>query len=327
MKCSFVRKMARIGLVAGIVLGSTMAVAQGSTPVRIVIGFSAGGALDNLSRALADKLRNELGRSVIVENKPGAGTQIAVQAVKQSPADGGTILISPATPFILYPFTYDKLQYDPDKDFTPVVHLADTPLAATTSSGSPYSTMKDYLAWVKKNPDQVGVGMVSLGGTLHFGLLNLNQHAGLKLVPVAYKGAPAMVTDEIGGVLPIGMDTVASQNELVRAGKLKYLGVTGKERTRLLPDVPTLAESGAPGFELSSGWYAAFVPAGTPKETVAKLEAAMIKIVQEPEFGQKMEQLGMATTGKPGAELAEMIKTQREAWRPVVEKSGFRATQ
>lgn len=301
--------------------------AQNHNPVKIVIGFSAGGALDNMSRALADKLRVELGQTVIVENRPGAGSQLAVQAVKRAAPDGNTILISPATPFIIFPLTYDKLPYDPDKDLMPVAHLADTPMVASTSISSPYSNMQEYLAWAKGKSDRSGVGMVSLGGTVHFGLLNLNKNVGANLLPVAYKGAPNMLTDEIGGVLPLGIDTIAAKSELERSGKIKYLGVTGAQRSPLLPNVPTLSESGAPGFELSTAWYGAFVPAGTPAPIVEKLQSAMTQIVKNPEFSQNMAQLGMVTTGRSSKELASQIQQQRQAWKPVVEKSGFKASQ
>jgi len=295
--------------------------------MKIVIGFPAGGALDNMTRAIAEKLRLEFDRPVIVENRPGAGSQLAAKAVASAAPDGNTILISPASPFVLFPLTYDSLPYDADKDLVAVAHLADTPLIASTSTESPYSSMREYIDWARKHPDQPGVGMVSLGSTLHFGLLRFSQSTGLPLMPVAYKGAPAMLADEIGGILPMGLDAVAAKSELERAGRIKYLGVTGTERSKLLPNVPTLLESGAPGFELSSGWYAAFVPAGTPAATVAKLEKAMIGIVQAPEFSEKMAQLGMETTGKPSSDLAASIRKQREEWRPVVEQSGFRANQ
>ncbi|MFZ2856906.1 MAG: tripartite tricarboxylate transporter substrate-binding protein [Acidovorax sp.] len=298
-----------------------------NTPIKIIIGFPAGGALDNMSRALAEKLRTDWGRTVVVDNKPGASTHIALMAVKRSPADGNTILISPAPPFVTHPLTYDKLPFDPDKDLIPVAHLADTPLVATTSASSPYSSMREYLDWVKKNPKETGVGMVTLGGVFHFGLLQLNQQTGLNLTPVAYKGAPPMLTDEIGGVLPVGMDTVASAGELVKAGKIKYLGVPGMERSKLIPNVPTFLEQGVPGFEHATGWYAAFVPAGTPPSVVGKLEKTMIKIMQDPEISARMTQIGLVTTGRPGAEVAKLAKTQREASRPMVEQSGFRATQ
>lgn len=301
--------------------------AQSNAPIKIIIGFPAGGSLDTLTRALAEKLRVDLGRTVIVDNKPGASTQLALTTVKRAPPDGNTILISPAPPFVTHPLTYDKLPFDPDKDLIPVAHLADTPLVATTSASSPYSSMREYLDWIKKNPKDTSVGMVSMGGVLHFGLLQLNEEKGLKLTPIPYKGAPPMLTDEIGGVLPVGMDTVASAAELEKAGKIKYLGVPGTERTKLLPNVPTFKEQGVPGFENASSWYAAFVPAGTPKAVVSQLEKAMIHIVQDPDFTAKMAQIGMVTTGRSGAEVTALIKAQREASRPMVEKSGYRATQ
>lgn len=320
-------KITAIACAAALLGGTASAQDAANSPVKIIIGFSAGGALDSMARAMAEKLRTDLGKTVIVDNKPGASTQIATTAVKRSPADGNTILLSPASPFVLQPLTYDKLPFDPDKDFIPVAHLADTPLVATTAAASPYSSMREYLDWVKKNPKDGGVGMVTLGGVAHFGVLQLNQQMGLNLTPIAYKGAPPMLTDEIGGALPIGIDIVASASELVKAGKIKYLGTLGLERSRLVPHVPTLMEQGVKGFEIAPAWFAAFVPAGTPKAVVSQLEKAMIGIVQDPEFSAKMAQIGMVTTGRPGASVTNSIKTEREALRPIVEKSGFRANQ
>ncbi|GAA3989481.1 tripartite tricarboxylate transporter substrate-binding protein [Comamonas faecalis] len=324
---SSIVKIAALACAAALACTTASAQAPSNAPVKIIIGFSAGGALDSMARAMSEKLRTDLGRTVIVDNKPGASTQIALGAVKRAPADGNTILISPASPFVLQPLTYDKLPFDPDKDFIPVAHLADTPLVATTATGSPFSSMREYVDWVKKNPNDTGVGMVTLGGVLHFGLLQLNQEMGLDLTPIAYKGAPPMLTDEIGGALPVGMDIVASASELVKAGKIKYLGVPGMERTQLAPEVPTFIEQGVKGFEIAPAWFAAFVPAGTPANVVSALAKAMTAIVQDPEFSAKMAQLGMVTTGRPGSDVTELIATQREALRPIVEKSGFRATQ
>lgn len=307
--------------------GTASAQNQSNNAIKIIIGFPAGGALDNMTRAMAEKLRTELGKTIIVENKLGAGTQIALMSVKKSPADGQTILISPSSPFVSHPLTYEKLPYDADKDLIPVAHLADTPLAVTTSIKSPFSTMPEYLEWVKKNPDQGGVGMVTLGGIFHFGLLQLNQNMGLNLTPIAYKGAPAMLSDEIGGVLPIGMDTVSSADELVKSGKIKYLGVPGKERSKLVPSVPTILEQGVQGLENAVNWYAAFVPAGTPPDVVSALEKSMLKIARDPEFIVKMTQIGLVATAQPGSDVTAMIKSEREAMRPIVEKSGFKVTQ
>lgn len=296
-------------------------------PMKIVIGFPAGGALDVLTRALAEEMSAELGKPVIVENKPGASTQIAFVTVTRSAPDGNTVLITPSTPFVTQPLTFDNLPFDPDKDVVPVAHLADTPLVATTSVDRPYSSMAEYIEWVKKNPKDSGVGLVALGGVLHFGLLQLNEKMGVDLMPVGYKGAPPMLTDEIGGALPVGMDTVASAKELVGAGKLKYLGLPGAERSSLIPDVPTFTEQGVPGFENAASWYAAYVPAGTPEAVVKKLEEMMIRIVKQPDFANRMAQNGMVTTGLSAEEVTQMFTVQREAFRPIVEASGFRAGQ
>lgn len=324
---SFITRIVTIAFTCLLLINTANAQNQSNNTIKLIIGFPAGGALDNLTRALAEKLRTELGKTIVVENKPGAGTHIALNTVKRAPADGTTILITPSSVFVSHPLTYEKLSYDPDKDLVPVASLSDTPLAITTSANSPFSSMSEYLDWVKKNPAQSGVGMVSLGGVFHFSLLKLNQQTGLNLTPVAYKGAPAMLADEIGGVLPIGMDTVASANELVKSGKIKYLAVPGKERSKLIPDVPTALEQGVPGFDDATNWYAAFVPAGTPQSVVSALEKTMIKIVRAPEFSAKMAQIGMATTGYPASEVLSKIKSEREALRPIVEKSGFKVTQ
>lgn len=323
---SSICKIAAIACAAMALSSTASAQDPSTTPIKIVIGFPAGGAMDNLARAMAEKLRTDLGKTVIVDNKPGAGSHIALMSLKRSPADGNTILISLAAPFVSQPLTYDKLPFDPEKDFIPVAHLADTPLVATTAANSPFSSMREYLDWVRKNPKDTGVGMVALGGTLHFGLLQLNQQTGLNLTPIAYKGAPPMLTDEIGGVLPIGLDGVASASELVKAGKIKYLGVPGMRRSELIPHVPTFLEQGVPGFENATNWYAAFVPSGTPKAVVNKLEKSMIDIVKDSEFSAKMAQIGIVTTGRPGVDVTSLAKTQREAMRPIVEKSGFRVT-
>lgn len=320
---SILRTLLGAGLITGAALAQAQA--QNPNPVRIVIGLPAGGALDNMARAMAEKLRPELGQTVIIENRPGAGTQIATLAVKRAAPDGNTILLAPPSVFTIFPLTYEKLPYDFEKDFVSVAHLADVPMAVTTGAGSPYSNMKEYLDWVKKNPEQSGVGLVALGGVGHFGLLGMNQYAGLKLVPVAYKGAPNMLTDEIGGVLPVGIDTISSASELEKAGKIKYLGVTGTERTRLAPAVPTMKEQGVQGFELSTTGYGAYVPAGTPKAVVDKFQKIMIAVVKDPEFTKKMEHMGIVTTGRTGESMTAAMRSQREAWRPVVEKSGFRA--
>ncbi|MDN8617485.1 tripartite tricarboxylate transporter substrate-binding protein [Variovorax ginsengisoli] len=325
MKCSFLlrKTIATLLLTTAVIAPGAAGAADDIT--RIVVGFAPGGALDVLARSLAEKLRGSLGGTVLVENKPGASTRLALQAVKQAPPNGKTILISPAPPFVLFPMTYPRLGYNPDKDLIPVAHLADVPLAASTSVEQPFKTMPEYLAWVKLHPESLGVGMATLGGTIHFGVLTMSKALNMPLAPTAYRGASMMMTDLVGGSLPIGIDAVAAQIGLQKAGKIRFLGVTGVRRSTLLPDVPTFKEAGVAGFDIASGWYAAFVPAGTPAPIVARLEKALIEAVKDPALQSKLATAGMEATGLPGAEAGRIIQAQRAQWKPVVEASGFTA--
>ncbi len=265
---SSITKFAAVAFGAALLAQGASAQNQAHTPVKIIIGFPAGGALDNLARAMAEKLRTDLGRTV----SRGQQTRRqhpyrAHRPVKRAPADGATILISPAPPFVTHPLTYDKLQFDPDKELIPVAHLADTPLVATTSAASPYSFDARIPGVGEEGPKDTSIGMVSMGGVLHFGVLQLNQERGLSLMPVAYKGAPPMLTDEIGGVLPVGMDTVASASELEKAGKIKYLGVPGMERTKLLPNVPTFEGQGVRGLNRHRAGTPPMCPRARPRRS------------------------------------------------------------
>ena len=330
MSVRFTLRNLAVGISFALGLGALPATALAAptdTPLRIVVGFAPGGALDIFARTLADKLRVSLDTPVLVENRPGASARLALDNVRRSPADGKTLLISPAPPFTIFPLTYKQLPYNPDKDLVPVAYLADVPLVASTSVSQPYRTMQEYLAWVKRDPSKGGVGLVTLGGSIHFGVVTLSKEIGVPLTPTAYRGVVMMLTDEIGGTLPIGIDAIGGQMELYRAGKIRFLGVTGTRRSSLLPDVPTLAEAGAPGFEAASGWYSAFVPAGTPPATVARLEKALLEAVRSADVRAKMATLGMEMNGQPAAALRNTIQEQRLKWKPVVEATGFTASE
>ncbi|MCT9812047.1 tripartite tricarboxylate transporter substrate-binding protein [Acidovorax sp. Be4] len=330
MENSFsLRKLSAMLAIAAATVVPGMAGAAGAdtAPTRIIVGFAPGGALDVLARAVADKLRVSLGSTVLVENKAGASARLALDAVKRAPPDGKTILISPAPPFVLFPLLYQRLGYDPDKDLIPVAHLADVVLVASSSVSQPYKTMPEYVNWVQRHPESAGVGLASLGGTVHFGILTMGKSMNLPLTPTAYRGAPMMISDVVAGSLPLGIDAIASQIGLEKSGKIRFLGVTGTKRSALLPDVPTLKEAGIPGFDQASGWYSAFVPAGTPAATVARLEKAIIDAVKDPALRSKMAIAGMEMTGLPGAEAGKLIQTQRAQWRPVVETSGFKVEE
>lgn len=296
-----------------------------ATPTRLILGYAPGGAMDAFTRIVADGLKKHITGPIIVENKPGASARLAISFAKRAAPDGKTILISSAPLFTVFPYTYKNPGYDADKDVIPVAHLADIPLVLSVGAQKSYQTTKDYLDWVRKTPKDSGIGLVTLGGPTHFGVLSLNKAAGIDLIPTAYKGAAPMLTDEIGGTLPAGIDAIASKMELYKAGRIRFLGVSGTKRSTIVPDVPTLLESGAPGFEMASSWYAAFVPAGTSPEMVSKLEKALISVVNDKEVKEKLARLGVEGTGLSKEELRQQIVTQRQVWKPLVESSGFTA--
>lgn len=312
-------------LSASIALVGAAAHADNNAPIRLIIGVPPGGALDNLSRSLAEDLRTTLKEPVLVESRPGASTRISIEAVKSARPDGRTILIGATPPFVLFPMTYARLNYDVDKDFIPLAHLANVPSVISAGADQPFKTLPEYVAWVKKNPAGGSVGLTNLGGGLHFSVLQLSKAIGVPLSPVTYKGGAPLATDIIGNHVPMGTDALASQLELHRAGKLRVLGVAGIKRLSWLPDVPTIKESGYDAFDRANASYAAFVPAGTPKEVVAKLEAALLAAMRNPKVRGQIDRSGLEPTGLPGAELKRMMDEDRAYWRPIVKASGFKS--
>ncbi|MCT9810717.1 tripartite tricarboxylate transporter substrate-binding protein [Acidovorax sp. Be4] len=298
--------------------------AQAPDVTRIVVGFAPGGALDVLARVLAEKLRVSLGGTVLVENKAGGSARLALVAVKNAAPDGKTILMSSPSPVSIFPLTYSKLGYDPDKDLIPLAHLAEVRVVASTGMKQPYKTIGEYVNWVKGKPADQGVGLVTMGSPIHFGLLSMGKTTGIPLTPVPYKGSAPILTDLVGGALPLSIDTIGGQMELYRSGKIRFLGVSGAQRSAFFPEVPTLKEAGIPGFEVASSWFGAFLPAGTPPATVARLEKAFIDAAKSPDVRAKMETLAMEMTGQPGAMLRKTIQKERAHWKPIAEASGFK---
>ena len=326
MKYSFsIRKAICVMATAGLsALASLPAAAQAPDITRIVVGFAPGGALDALARVMAEKLRVSLGGTVLVENKPGGSARLALVAVKNAAPDGKTILLSSPSPVSIFPLTYSKLGYDPDKDLIPLAHLTELRVVASTGVNQPYKTITEYVNWVRDKPADQGVGLVTMGSPIHFGLLSMSKTTGIPLTPVPYKGSPPILTDLVGGALPLSIDTIGGQMELYRAGKIRFLGVSGTERSPLFPEVPTLKEAGIPGFEVASSWFGAFLPAGTPPATVARLEKAFIEAAKNPEVRAKMALLAMEMTGLPGSKLRQIIQQERAHWKPIAEASGFK---
>ncbi|SDE69023.1 Tripartite-type tricarboxylate transporter, receptor component TctC [Variovorax sp. CF079] len=297
------------------------------TPYKLVLGFPAGGPLDVLARSVAEEMRLALKAPVLVENKPGASTQIAIGTVKNAKPDGRTVLLAHTPAFVLFPMTFAQLSYEPQKDFVPVAHLANVRSALSTGPGTPYKTLPEYVQWVKSNPGQANVGLANLGGTLHFAVLKMAQETGVDLQPVTYKGGAPLATDIMGGHIPLGADALASQLELHRSGKLRILAVTGTQRTAWLPDVPTAKEAGFAAFDKAVTAYGAYVPAGTPKAAVQKLEAAFIAAMKTDSVKKRLDHVGLEGTGLGSVELSRTMDEERSYWTPVVKASGFKVAQ
>jgi len=296
-----------------------------AVPLRLVVGFAPGGALDMLARAVAEQLRASGEEQVLVENKPGASTRISIDYVRTAAPNGRTVLLSSNAPLVIFPMTYRSLNYDVDRDFIPVAHLAEVPTVVSAGADQPYRSMQDYIAWARAHPAQANVGLTSLGGALHFAVIGMGRELGLPLTPVPYKGGAPLVTDLVGGQVSLSTDALASQLELHRGGKVRILAVSGSTRNSALPDVPTVHEAGIKAFDHANAAYGAYVPTGTPPDVVRKLEAALIAAMRSPQVKEALGRAGLGATGLPGKDLRRVLDDERSFWRPIVQASGFRS--
>ena len=300
--------------------GSASAPAAGG-PIKLLVGFPAGGAGDIVARVVAEKLQASLGTTVVVENKPGACGRIAAEQLKNAPADGHTVMIAPPAPIVIAPFTFRKLAYNPEADFQPVAQLVRFPLVMATGGASPYKNLADVVSAFKSDPKQANFGSSAAGSQLHFLGLMFGQAAKVEMTHVPYQGGAPLITDLIGGQIPIGVDTFGY--DFHKSGKLRFLAQSGAERSSVMPDVPTFKEQGFPTV-VGEAWFGAFVPAKTPPAVVQKLSEAMVAAVQLPEVKEKLAVAGMEATGVKSADFVKLVAADRARWKPVVEASGFR---
>jgi tripartite-type tricarboxylate transporter receptor subunit TctC len=317
----------KLCLVIGITFAITVfGVCQGSAqeikgPVKIIVPYPAGGGSDVVARLIADKMKDILGQTVIVENKPGAGGRIGTEYAKGQPADGSSMLVMNPALFVVNPFVFSKLPYDPDKDFTPVSQIMVYQFVLSVPASSPIKEVKGLIEWVKKNPSLANYGSPAAGSLPHFFGIMIGKYAGVEMVHASYSGSAPLVTALIGGQIPIGIDTYDAQSAY-HPDKIRILATAGA--TRKHPNIPTFKELGYKDIE-GEGWNGIVVPAKTPKPVVAKLNQAIIKAVKMPDVKQKIEQLGSDMTGTPAEEFAKIIKQDRERWEPIIKASGFKA--
>jgi len=310
---------------ATLVAGIAPAAAQDriDKPVRILVGFPAGGTADLIARVVADKLPASIGQPVIVENRPGAIGRIAAEAVRTAAPDGSTIMVMPIGPMAVVPHVYKDVPYDPIKDFAPVALGATFQFALGVGPQSGAKTWAEFAAWAKANPGKASYATSGAGSLPHFFGVLLGREIGVDMVHVAYKGSAAYINDLIGGQVPAAVDAIADLTELHRAGKVTILASSGATRSTALPDVPTFGELGLKGVE-AMGWFGFFAPAKTPKPLVEALNRGINAALRSPDVAAKLSGVGMdPATGTP-EEFARILAADYAQWGPVVKASGFK---
>ncbi|HEX9391200.1 MAG TPA: tripartite tricarboxylate transporter substrate binding protein [Usitatibacteraceae bacterium] len=290
-------------------------------PVKIVLGFPPGGATDTLSRDFASKLSNELGQQVIIDNRPGAGGTIGADMVAKAAPDGYTLTIGTTSNHAIAVSLYKKLNYDPVKDFAPITMLAVSQNVVVVNPSIPANNIKELVAYAKANPDKMNFGSSGNGTISHLTGEMFNALNGTQITHIPYKGSAFVFPDLLSGQISMMYDSMISIGGLIKSGKVKALAVTGSTRSKLMPELPTVAESGYPGFE-STNFFGLFAPAGTPKEIVAKLYAASVKVLSTPDLQARFALQGAEVVADKPEEALVMLKRDIAKWAEVAKKSG-----
>jgi tripartite-type tricarboxylate transporter receptor subunit TctC len=314
------------GLAATLFAAGTAAAAEASFPTRtikIVVPFPPGGSSDTVARLLAAGMSQKLGQTVIVDNRGGAGTIIGTDMVAKSPGDGYTLLWM-ATPFAINVTLFKSLPYDTFKDFTPVIDGVAIPLVLIVPPDSPYKSVAELIAGAKKVPGKLNYGSSGLGGSPHLATEMFASMAGIKLTHVPYKGSAPAVQDLLAGQTNMVFDTLFLTLPQIKAGKARALAQTGKTRSPLLPDVPTVAEAGLPGYEATS-WLSVAAPASTPPEIIKKLNAAAFETLTSPELREVLLKQGATVIADTPQEATARLKVEVERWGKAVRESGATA--
>jgi tripartite-type tricarboxylate transporter receptor subunit TctC len=318
---AFLKGVAGTAAAAALPLPTAALAQAGGKLVRIVIGVPPGGSLDFVARVVAEQLREGLGRSVIVENKPGASLRIAIETVKASEPDGSTLLLTPATMLTIYPYIYKSLRYDPFKDLSPVSNVVTFDFGFAAGPATPAKTLSEFLAWAKANPKSAAFASPANGSAPHFLGVALTKAAALGMLHVPYKGAAPGVQDLLGGQIASAMMPLGDLAEGHRSGKIRVLATTGPVRSKLLADVPTFREL---GFNVEGKeWYGLLAPAGTPQATRENMSQLVTKGLRRADVGERVAKLGFEPTPTTPAQFEALIKADYERWGPTVKAAGF----
>jgi tripartite-type tricarboxylate transporter receptor subunit TctC len=314
-----------LGALAALAFGGSAALAQGtfpSAPVRILVPFPPGGAVDIVARTLGDELSRRWGQSVIIDNRPGAGGVIASQALVKSPADGYTLILV-AAGHAINPHFHAKLPYE-FGDFTPLSLIASSPNLLLVRQDSPFKTVADVLAAARARPGQLAYGHAGNGTSPHLAGELLKALTKVDIAGVPYKGGAPSLNDLMGGHIPMTFNNIPETIAQIRAGSVRPLGVTTATRSAVLPDVPTIAEGGVPGYD-TGVWWAMLAPAGLPTDIRDKLAKDCAEAVNAPAVKERLIALGAAPIGSTPDALAAFIRAEHEKWGPIIQAAGIKA--
>lgn len=324
-------RRATIGALVGTLAGalallapfaSGPAQAQGDRPLRILVGYPAGGTADLAARLVGDKIREDLRQTVVVENKPGAGGRLVMDYAKAQPADGNTIVLANSAVMTIAPLVYRKLNYDIARDFVPVAPVANFQLALAVGPATPARQLKDYVAWLKADSTHAAYASPALGSIPHFFGLMIGRQVGVPMLHVPFNGSAPLMTALVGGQVPASVDTLADLTEMHRAGKIHVLATSGTRRSAALPDVPTFTELGYKDIE-GVGRYGFVAPAGTPRLVIERLNAVIARALASPDLQEKFLKLGLEPQSGSADAFAKTLAADTARWNPVVKASGF----
>jgi tripartite-type tricarboxylate transporter receptor subunit TctC len=290
-------------------------------PIRLVVPFPPGGSTDIIARVIGQKLSESLGQQVIVENKPGAGGNIGVESVAKAPADGYTLVMGHVGTFGSNPALYKKLPYDPVKDFAPVTLIAMVPNLLVVQPSLPIRTTQELIAAARAKPGQLTYGSGGNGSAAHLAAEYFKLRAGVDIQHIPYKGTMPALTDLLSGQISMQITGAPPLMPYIKSGKVRVLATASPQRLKILPDVPTIAESGVPGYAATQ-WYGILAPAATPKPVVEKLNVEIVNAVNRPDVRARLEAEGAEPVGNTPAEFAAFIKSELALWAKVVKESG-----
>jgi tripartite-type tricarboxylate transporter receptor subunit TctC len=318
-------KLLGIAVLAASLLAAQSAAAQyPSKPIRIVTPYPPGGPTDILARLLGQRMHEDWGQPVIVEAKPGAGGNVGTDYVAKAAPDGYTLLMGASGPLAINVTLFSKLPYDPTIDLTPVIHVASVPLVLVAHPSLPAKSIEELIALLKSKPGQFDYASAGPGTPQHLTGEMFKSMAGLYVVHIPYRGAAPAIADVIGGQVPFMFDSMISSIAQVKSGRLRALAITSANRSTLLPDVPTVKESGVPNFE-ATAWYGVVAPAAVPKEIIARLNGELLKVLKTPEIRQRLAEFGSDFVGGPPEQFGQFIKAEIAKWGKVVRDSGAHA--